>query len=73
MYYAITRSKPLPAIDILASEEMLRPCHSFNKNVSADFDEAILKAMSEEKEARFSSVGEFKKVLEEILENVHGL
>ena len=63
LYYLITKTVPVDAIDRSISNIKLKPCRIFNKNISADFEDVIQKAMEVQKEDRYQKINQMKSDL----------
>ncbi len=66
LYYAITKTLPMDAIDRSIAKLPLKPPKHFNKNISDEFNNIIFKAMNLNREERFQSVEEMKAELDSV-------
>ncbi len=66
LYYAITRALPMDAIDRSIGKLPLTPPKHFNKSISDEFNNIIVKAMNLNREERYQSVEDMKADLDSI-------
>ncbi|MEQ8222974.1 MAG: serine/threonine-protein kinase [Candidatus Eremiobacterota bacterium] len=66
LYYAITKTLPMDAIDRSIGKLPLKPPKHFNKNISDELNNIIIKAMSLNKEERYQSVEDMKREFDSI-------
>jgi serine/threonine-protein kinase len=71
LYYAITKTLPIDAIDRSIGKLPLKPPKHFNKNISDEFNNIILKAMDLNREDRYQTVEEMKADLDGIYNKLH--
>jgi|GEM_PF-1392919 len=70
IYFLVTRTIPVDAIDRSINDTPLTPCHRFNANISSEFEQIILKAMGLNKVDRYDNIKEMKIALEEVYKKV---